>query len=200
MPPSPASSASSINGSVLADRSDIGNLSSLPPTPGTPMYEKRYRHSTKKRDDIVKDWGFEDKKTADLWMARGERFNRSKRKQKIKQKMKDPDYKYKQLMRKVQAAKAQIGASTGSLTSRSSSRPPSHGRSAVSRDRARHRKHKKRVAPAWVQDDASSNASSNSRQGTAMSADNPPVHVTNWTEGDVENGDNEWGRLPPILR
>ena len=188
VPPSPASSASSFgggSGSGSGGRTNMANLSSLGrgnllPTPGTPAYERRHRHADRKHEDkvdkVAKDWGFEDKKTANLWMARQSRFQRAKVKKQRNEKLKDPSYKYKVLMRKVREEKerserdgARNGGGSSSARkeqrhSRTLSRPPTNNstRSSVQRDRQRHRKTKQKTAqpPAWARE-------GNERMGTA---------------------------------
>ena len=131
--------------------------------------------------------------------------------------MKDPDYKYKLLMRKVRDEKEKnerdarnsgSGGSGGSArksrSQKSSSRPLAN-RSAVQRDRMQHRKHTQSQMPAWA-------ASTEERSGTASSSSSTMTvestvsdrqfRVTNWTQGSSGGGEsrggessslNEWG-------
>ena len=133
--------------------------------------------------------------------------------------MKDPDYKYKVLMRKVRDEKeknehnnARGGGGGGggggrgsSRSSKKSSSRPSSNRSAVQRDRMQHRKHKKSQMPAWAateeRSDTASTCSSSMTIGESVRSESGAAsfRVTNWTdsEGSRAGGEssslNEWG-------
>ena len=188
-PPSPASCASSMG--VGMQPGDM----SMPGTPlaigqDTPVYQRRYRQKVRAQEQRVEkvatEWGFEDKKTAQLMMMRQSRFQKAKRDKKRRAKLKDPEYKYKVLMRKVRdnmakerdAGAGAGGAAAGSVSTPSSSRSssrPSNSRSAVQRDRARHRKTRKVRLPAWASGEGSSSAGGMPSAGGSVENDSASV-------------------------
>ena len=200
---------------IRTTRARPGDMS-MPGTPlmgqDTPMYQRRYRQKVRaqeqREEKVATEWGFEDKKTAQLMMMRQSRFQKAKREKKRRARLKDPEYKYKVLMRKVrdnmakeQDTSARAGGGGGSVStpgSRSSSRPP-NSRSAVQRDRARHRKTRKVRLPAWASRESSSaargsagtdSASSDIRLESAGSnMSSTPFKVVEWGPKDI---------LPPI--
>ena len=159
-------------------------------------------------EKVATEWGFEDKKTAQMMMMRQSRFQRAKRDKQRRAKLKDPEYKYKVLMRKVREAKERDSNSAGvssaagsnqssrssSRSSRSSSRP-SNSRSAVQRDRANHMRRRKVRLPAWASreaDDGSSEKESTSDlrlESAGSNVSSTPFKVVEWGPKDI---------LPPI--
>ena len=200
-PPSPASCASSMGAGMGPQ--DIG-LSQTPSLSGksTPVFQRRHKQKTfaqeQRLETVANEWGFEDKKTAQLMMMRQSRFQKAKRDKKRRAKLRDPEYKYKVLMRKVREAKERenLTQTRGSVStpgskrsSRGSSRP-SNSRSAVQRDRARHMRKRKHRLPAWAVGDSETNNISELRPESAgTNTSNPPFRVVEWGSKDI---------LPPI--
>ncbi len=258
-PPSPASCASSMGVGEFSrpgtGRSRLDSADSMLGPRETPVYERRMRREVQalnaKTETVKDEWGFEDKRTAQAMMARQARFQKAKREKNRRNRLKDPEYMYKLLMRRVRETKeleerglghstslesARGGGSGGGSSgggvrkgsrrtgsSSSSSRPPKSSRSAVQRDRARHRKTRKHVLPAWAsqQTDRAGAASGGGSRGSTSSSHagsdsgDAMFQVNNWAgDEDAEGGGaggagggglSSWGAqrqagtvLPPI--
>lgn len=231
-------------------RSRLDSADSMLGPHETPVYERRLRREVQalnvKTETVKDEWGFEDKRTAQAMMARQARFQKAKRDKKRRNRLKDPEYKYKLLMRRVREAKEReerglvhstslesarggAGNSGGKVrkgprrtsSSSSSSRPPKSSRSAVQRDRARHRKARKHVLPAWAlqpadQVEATSRGGSRgsvASSHTASATGEAMFQVNSWagdgkgedSRGAAGDGLSSWGAhrptetvLPPI--
>eukprot|EP00946_MAST-07B_sp_MAST-7B-sp1_P004319 g4319.t1 len=150
--------------------------------------ERKVQAKEQRVEKVATEWGFEDKKTAQMMMMRQSRFQRAKRERQRRAKLKDPEYKYKVLMRKVREAKERDSNSAG--VSR-----PSNSRSAVQRDRANHMRRRKVRLPAWASreaDDGSSEKESTSDlrlESAGSNVSSTPFKVVEWGPKDI---------LPPI--
>eukprot|EP00946_MAST-07B_sp_MAST-7B-sp1_P004867 g4867.t1 len=169
--------------------------------------DRKVQAKEQRVEKVATEWGFEDKKTAQMMMMRQSRFQKAKRDKKRRAKLKDPEYKYKVLMRKVREAKERDSNSAGvstagsnqssrssSRSSRSSSRP-SNSRSAVQRDRANHMRRRKVRLPAWASrevDNGPSEKESTSDlrlESAGSNVSSTPFKVVEWGPKDI---------LPPI--